>query len=85
MQPVHQRLIVRESVLIARRLVEAGSRFVTCCWENYWKSNGIAGALAGDVDYNMWELCPMENQRVPFRSLGVSLGLTTNQLIAAAK
>ncbi len=36
-----------ESVLIARRLIESGSRFVTACWENLWKSSGIAGKEMG--------------------------------------
>ncbi|MBO52131.1 MAG: hypothetical protein CMJ69_15300 [Planctomycetaceae bacterium] len=44
-----------ESVLIARRLVQAGARFVTACWENYWISNGIAAKSPGDIDYNAWD------------------------------
>ena len=44
-----------ESVLIARRLVQAGARFVTACWENYWISSGIAAKSPGDIDYNAWD------------------------------
>ena len=49
------RSLFGESVLIAQRLVAAGSRFVTCCWENYWISDQISASTPGDIDYNAWD------------------------------
>lgn len=50
------RTLFGESVLIGRRLIEAGARFVTATYDVFWISPGLIAAGARDIDEQSWDL-----------------------------